>query len=316
MLTTRFSMIVCRAGMYRRTNKHGAGRRMGQSLKASPKSFRAQARREEHHSYKRAMSKADNDRVSVAKARDSRNEGYLCIDDTRAVYEDAEPEWFTKHRAKGPAEQSTGVGADPPSIVIVCYMAHRALIQTLEAYIWEAQVRDTRGLRPIQEWGFQGAPTRAFEKLYKSRLTSALQGIIDFKLEHRRLKLEHRLSRTSLLKFEEAPEEPEAEVNAYVLIPKDDRVKFHIHGGAKARYMGRRFPSPKTSWTWMLDPRGSSELRVGVVIDGREVAIIEEDGVRATEEGHCLRLHRTDEASRLHESRLCNDVFQHIMGFV
>lgn len=105
-------------------------------------------------------------------------------------------------------------------------------------------------------------------------------------------------------------------MNVYVLIPKDDRIKFRINTGIKARCMGRMDPWDRNPSPWMLDPQSSSELRVGVVYDGIEVATIEEDGVRATVKGHCLRLHRMDESSRLHERRLCKDAFQHVMGFV
>lgn len=307
MLVDRHVTQLC-AGMFRRPVKHGEGRQGGPRMKDLQMHTHSEARHERHqrcsHAKYRAQhamharQRSDVEQITTAAFNaGSPKEVYLCIDDTRATY-------LQKQK---PLLGHCGHLGNPwyhGSILLSVFG------RSMWAKDWEAEDRDARGLWPITKWTYGDGPKEALKALCRFMIdTEVLTGIVGFRLEHRRVDCRRRFIGAGPFA------KGEAEVDACVLVPKDDRVKFYIYGMAEAWH---------ASVFWLKGERPPfRDRRVGVLYEGTEVAIIEEGCMRATKGGIRLQtrkcahdLHRMDEASRLHESRLCLDLFAQVMAYV
>lgn len=301
MLIDRHVIQFC-AGMFRRPMKHGKGRQGGPRAKVLQRHTHSEARHERHQRCSHAKYRAQhamharqrNDDAQItttAFKAGSPKEVYLCIEDTRVL-------------------------------------GHRGYIYNLWRYgstihsynrwakVWEATDGDARGRWPITKWTYGDVPKKALTALCGSNLDiEILKGIVEFRLELCRVDRRRRLIGRGPFA------EGEAEVDVCVLVPKDYRVKFYVYGGTLLEAV---VIEQSENLSLLMGERPTFyDRRVGVMYEGIEVATIEKGRMRATKEGIRLQarrcahdLHRVDENSRLHESRLCADLFAQVMEYV
>jgi hypothetical protein len=232
---------------------------------------------------------------------------------------------------------TTAFNAGSPKEVYLCIedtrvLGHRGFLynwwrygSTIHSYfgisrwakVWEATDGDARGRWPITKWTYGDVPAKeALKALCGSNLDiEILKGIAEFRLELCRVDRRRRFIGGGPFA------EGEAEVDVCVLVPKDDRVKFYVYGGTLLEAV---VIEESENLSLLMGERPTFyDRRVGVMYEGIEVATIEKGRMRATKEGIRLQarrcahdLHQVDENSRLHESRLCADLFAHVMEYV
>lgn len=179
---------------------------------------------------------------------------------------------------------------------------------------WVGKRRGSTGVWAILEGDFDLLHTYMFN-------SEILKGIVDFRLEYRRVNWRD-------VYLGEYKIEGKAQVDAFVLVPSDDRVTFNAPCCRRASEIYAiciYLDITRSMFSQPQEPRRFRSLvkDMGVMYDGIEVAIIEEGGMRATRRGihlgrcrYAHELHRMHEASRLHESRLCDDLFAQVMEYV
>jgi hypothetical protein len=310
MLTTRFMMAVCRAGMYRRPIKQYDGGRMGQPPRESRKYIRAEA----------TKITRERDRRASRSAHKSSTLG-----ETLNVFN------VEHHNRDGAAKMAGCLDK-----VYLCVDR------------WVGKRRGSTGLLAIQKTDFDRLHTYMFN-------SEILKSIVDFRLEYRRVNLRdiyngesQRAGEAQVDAFVLVPSDDRVTLDLYYgcnhfgyKLPCRCRIRIYRHGVrdsmpalrhwlfcgskpgmealGKLAVLRRRFRR-----SIPIQLYGSLRRCVSVMYDGIEVAIIEEGGrMMATKEGihlgrcrYAHNLHRMDEASRLHQSRLCDDLFAQVMAYV